>query len=143
MVRVRVYINWIFNWCQACQLTINNSKALSFTLEGLTSHFIIICPIYYHPKLLPSIRPRCSCSQLTFDQHISKIISKETVAHARNDRQSLDYKNHCDLFLKSFISRDVATMLTFYITFVRLVLEYGFVICSPMSQFNIDRLERI
>ena len=66
---------------------------------------------------------------LSFSPHIATIASK---ARAR-----------CAIFLKSFISRDMKTMLKFYTTYVRPILEYGSVVWCPVSSKDINILENV
>ena len=104
IITFQIFINCIFNWCQAWQLTINSSKSLILHLGRSNlifnyhiSETIILCCLSV-PDMVVLIN-----SRLTFDLHMAKIISTA--------------RSRCILYLKSFISCDAKTMLKFYTTY--------------------------
>jgi len=68
-------------------------------------------------------------SSLSFSQHISQITHKA--------------RNRCVLFLKVFVSRDPFTMIKFFTTYVRPLLEYSSPVWSPISVSEVTLLESV
>jgi len=66
---------------------------------------------------------------LSFTPHISSIVSKA--------------RSRCAVFLKSFLSRDTKTMLNFFTTYVRPILEFSSSVCSLISSSDINKLENV
>ena len=68
-------------------------------------------------------------SRLTFQPHIFALVTRA--------------RSRCAVFLKSFVSRDKSIMRTFFVHYVRPILEYGSVVWSPISEPAIARLEGV
>ena len=115
----------IHDWCVTLQLALNSDKWQVLHLGHSNLRFIYGFSEFPRPspRLVADLGLRMDDS-LSFSSHISAIASK---ARAR-----------CGVYFKTFISRDPQTMLKFYVTFVRPILEYCSVAWSPTAVRDIN-----
>ena len=126
----QLFINSIYLWCNAWQLSINGAKSNILHLGRTNLKFI------YHINNLP-IQPLpfvsdlgvCVDDELSFHSHMAKITAKA--------------RGRCALFLRSFITRDPKIMIKFVTTYVRPILEYCSPVWSPITQEDILKLESV
>jgi len=123
-------LNSIQEWCVASQLSVNIEKCCMLHI-GKTNHRYsyglngLRLPT---PELVKDLGVLID-SSLLFSSHIDSIISKA--------------RRRCALYFKSFLSRDLSTMKQFYIIYVRPILEYGSTVWNPLSQTQINALEKV
>ena len=112
------------------QLTINSDKCqvLHLGRSNLGFNYGFSYLPLPSPRLVTDLGLRMDVS-LSFSSHIAAIVSK---ARAR-----------CGVFFKSFISRDPSTMLKFYVSYIRPILEYCSVVWSPTAIGDIKNIERV
>ena len=123
-------INLIIDWCRRWQLSINVDKCQLLHLGKTNFRF----RYGLNGKAIPSTNEVKDLgliidNSLSFSAHISALTSR---ARAR-----------CGVFFKTFISRDKDTMLLFYITYVRPILEYCCVVWGPVSHSQINSIENV
>ena len=129
-IQFQLLIHTIFSWCSDWQLNINHSKCLILHLGKSNDNFKYHLSGFVVPysHFVSDLGITIDCN-LLFDKHIDNIVSKA--------------RNRCKVFLKYFISRDKDTMLKFFITYVRPILEYGSSIWSPTSSSLIAKIEGV
>ena len=123
-------INTVINWCDYWQLKVNLSKCTVLHVGHSNKHFkygingipIPSTPMVKDLGLLID-------ETLSFSSHIASIVSR---ARAR-----------CNIFLKSFLTRDLLVMRKFFVIYVRPLLEYCSPIWSPTSKSDVKHLESV
>ncbi len=129
-INLQILINTVTEWCDIWQLKINISKCLILHIGPRDVNYV------YHisgftlssPNLVRDLGVLVD-SSLSFSQHISQITQKA--------------RRRCVLFLKVFVTRDPLTMVKFFVTYVRPLLEYSSPVWSPISVSEVSLLESV
>jgi hypothetical protein len=120
------------HWANDWQLTINVSKCLVVSISvksepAQLSYYINGIPV---PRRNSTVDLGVTiCSNLSFETHISNIVSKA--------RQRLS------ILFRGFLTRNIYVMRQAFITYVRPILEYNSIVWNPGFTYLIDLLEGV
>jgi len=123
-------INSVYDWCEMWQLQLNFEKCttLHFGKTNMCFNYGLNGAMISSSNLVRDLGLLIDES-LSFSLHISSIVSRARI--------------RCNIFLKSFLIRDLSVMKNFFVTYVRPILEYCSPVWSPVSKSDIKRLEGV